>query len=83
MTKCIKHTDLYIGQLVVTNEHIEAQVYTIASIEPTYRAVSLIWFEGNHKCVGTHEYFSLMKPTLKQIETNIAISGRLASTKDI
>jgi hypothetical protein len=83
MKNLIKHTDLYIGQLVVTNDHPEAVVYTIASIEPTYKAAVLNWFEGNHKCTGTHEYFSFYKPTLKQIENHIAMVGRLASTQDI
>lgn len=81
MTKCIKHTDLYIGQLIVVTDHPETQVYTIASVER--HAVMLVWFEGTRICTQATEKYGLMKPTLKQIEYSIAANGRLASTKDI
>lgn len=83
MQRYISHKKLYVGQLVVVTSAKDAQVYTIASIHHEYRHVSLVWIEGNHKCVSSHDYFCLFKPTLEQIETSIAIHGRLVSTKDI
>jgi len=83
MQRYISHKKLYIGQLVVVTGAKDAQVYTIAHIAHEYRAVSLVWFEGNQKCVSSHDYFCLFKPTLEQIETSIALYGRLASEKDI
>lgn len=83
MQRYIAHKKLYIGQLVVVTAAKDAQVYTIGHISHEYRAVSLIWIEGNQKCVSSHDYFCLFKPTLEQIETSIAINGRLVSTKDL
>jgi len=83
MQRYIAHKKLYIGQLVVVTAAKNAQVYTIAHINHEIRHVSLVWIEGNQKCVSSHDYFCLFKPTLEQIETSIAINGRLVSTKDI
>lgn len=83
MKRYLSHKKLYIGQLVVVSGAKDAQVYTIAHIGHEYRAVSLVWFEGNQKCVSSHDYFCLFTPTLEQIETSIALYGRLASSKDI
>ena len=81
--KYIKPSDLYIGQLVVVTEHPEAQVYTIGEISQPYGAVSTVWFEGERKCISTADMFSLMTPTMRQVEYNIAAHGRLASGRDI
>jgi hypothetical protein len=80
--KKIKHSDLYIGQLVVATEHPEAQVYTVAAV--IGQCVVLQWFEGDRLCVsGDHDKYGLMKPTLQQIEYSIAANGPLVSTKQI
>lgn len=81
MKKVIKHTDLYIGQLVVVTEHPETQVYTVAHIEG--QAVMLQWCEGARTCAQAHEKYGLMKPTLEQIEYSIAANGPLVSTKQL
>jgi uncharacterized protein YigE (DUF2233 family) len=82
MQRYIAHKKLYIGQLVVVTAAKDAQVYTIAHINHENRTVHLYWVEGNNMCGSSHDYFSLFKPTLEQIETSIAINGRLVSTKD-
>lgn len=82
MKKAIKHTDLYIGQLVVVTEHPEAQVYTIAAFVGT-QGVTLQWCEGRRTCAQAHEKYGLMKPTLEQIEYSIAANGPLVSTKQL
>ena len=79
--KAIKHTDLYIGQLVTVTDHPETQVYTVADFEG--HNVWLQWREGTHQTRCTHEKYGLLKPTLKQIEYSIAANGALVSTKDI
>lgn len=81
MKKAIKHTDLYIGQLVVVTEHPETQVYTIASIES--QLVILQWREGTRHCSQGHDKYGLLKPTLQQIEYSIAANGSLVSTKEL
>lgn len=81
MKKAIKHTDLYIGQLVVVTEHPETQVYTVASIES--QAVILQWQEGKRQCSQGHDKYGLLKPTLEQIEYSIAANGPLVSTKEL
>jgi hypothetical protein len=81
MKRYLSHKKLYAGQLVVVSGATDAQVYTIAHISHEYCAVSLMWIEGNHKCVSSHDYFGLFTPTLQQIETSIR-NGRLVSTKD-
>lgn len=81
MKKVIKHTELYIGQLVVVTEHPETQVYTIADFEGNN--VLLQWREGTHQTRATFDKFSLIKPTLQQIEYSIAANGALVSSKDI
>jgi hypothetical protein len=78
---CIKHSDLYIGQLVVVTEHPETQVYTVAGIEG--HIALLQWHEGSRLCSQGHEKFGLMKPDLQQIEYSIAANGALVSTRDI
>lgn len=81
MKKSIKHTDLYIGQLVVVTDHPETQVYTVAHIDG--RAVMLQWFEGSRTCSQEFDKYGLMKPTLEQVEYSIAANGPLVSTKQI
>jgi len=77
----IKHSDLYIGQLVVVTEHPETQVYTVAGIEG--HVAILQWFEGTQFCSQGHDKYGLLKPTLQQIEYSIAANGALVSTKEI
>lgn len=80
--KNIKHSDLYIGQLVVVTMHPEAQVYTVAAV--VGQSVILQWFEGSRMCSsGERDKYGLMKPTLQQIEYSIAANGPLVSTKQI
>lgn len=81
MKKAIKHTDLYIGQLVVVTEHPETQVYTVASVEG--QSVILQWREGTSHCSQGHDKYGLLKPTLEQIEYSIAANGSLVSTKEL
>lgn len=81
MKKSIKHTELYIGQLVVVTEHPETQVYTIAEFEGNN--VLLQWREGTHQTRCTHDKFDLLKPTLQQIEYSIAANGALVSSRDV
>jgi hypothetical protein len=75
----IKHTDLYIGQLVVVTEHPETQVYTVAAIHS--QMVTLQWCEGSRQCGQHYEKYGLLKPTLEQIEYSIAANGPLVSTQ--
>ena len=81
MKKAIKHTDLYIGQLVVVTEHPETQVYTVASIAG--QSVILQWREGTSHCSQGHDKYGLLTPTLEQIEYSIAANGSLVSTKEL
>lgn len=80
MKKSIKHTDLYVGQLVVVTEHPETQVYTVAEIHS--QMVTLQWQEGSRQCGQHYEKYSLLKPTLQQIEYSIAANGPLVSLKE-
>ena len=59
----------------------ETQVYTIASIEA--QVVILQWKEGTRHCSQGYEKYSLLKPTLEQIEYSIAANGALVSTKEL
>lgn len=80
--KLIKPQDLYIGQLVVTSTHSEAQVRTVAKIyEP--RAILIVWYEGTRQCAQQVNWADWYTPTLKQIEYSIRVFGRLASINDI
>ena len=86
MKKAIKHTDLYIGQLVVVTEHPETRVYTIAATDG--HVAILQWQEGTRHCsqklrIPTNEKYGLFKPTLAQIEYSIAANGPLVSTKEL
>lgn len=81
MKKAIKHTDLYIGQLVVVTEHPETQVYTVAAIAG--HVAILQWQEGAGHCSQGHDKYGLLKPTLQQIEYSIAANGPLVSTKEL
>ncbi len=81
MKKVIKHTDLYIGQLVVVTEHPETQVYTVAAIDG--HVAILQWQEGTRHCSQGHDKYGLLKPTLQQIEYSIAANGPLVSTKEL
>jgi hypothetical protein len=84
MTTLLTHKDLYVGQLIVRNDDVDAQVYTIGAIgHPETRfAIYLVWFEGKRKCGSWIDYGGSYLPTLKQIERSL-MGGRLASSKDI
>jgi len=84
MVKPIARKDLYLGQLIVCNEHVDAQVYTIGAIghPEVAHAVYLVWFEGTHKCGQWADYSGSYLPTLKQIERSIT-NSRLANSRDI
>ena len=82
MAKALTRENMYLGQLVVRDEHLEeTQVYTIGAKQGLN--VFLVWFEGNHKCGEWADYFASYKPTLQQIERSIMMNGRLANSKDI
>jgi hypothetical protein len=80
--KLIKPQDLYIGQLVVTSTHSEAQVRTVAEIYGP-RSITIMWYEGTRQCGQQVNAADWYTPTLKQIEYSIRVFGRLASTNDI
>ena len=81
MAKALTREEMYLGQLIVRGEHLEAQVYTIGARQGIN--IFLVWFEGNRKCSQWVDYYASYKPTLKQIERSIAMNGRLANSKDI
>ena len=80
MTKQTQIKDFYLGQLVVVNDHIDAQVYTVGAMQGLN--IYTVWFEGVRKCGAWADRSDFYAPTLKQIERCI-YRGRLASGKDI
>ena len=84
MTKPLTREELYLGQLIVRNDDVDALVYTIGAIghPDTQFAIYLVWFEGKRKCGSWIDYGGLYLPTLKQIERSL-MGVRLASSKDI
>lgn len=82
--KPIARKDLYLGQLIVRNDQLDAQIYTIGIIghPEVAHAVYLVWFAGTHKCGEWADYSGSYLPTLKQIEYSLP-QNRLASRKDI
>jgi hypothetical protein len=81
MAKALTREKMYLGQLIVRGEHLEAQVYTIGARQGLN--VFLVWFEGSRKCSQWVDYYASYEPTLKQIERSIMVNGRLANSKDI
>jgi hypothetical protein len=80
MSKAIKLTDLYVGQLVTLSESEETQVYTVGKIDRL--AVLLKWKEGTRDC-ETWSVETYYLPTLKQIEYSLHQNGPLVSAADI
>jgi hypothetical protein len=81
MAKRLTLNQIYIGQLIVRGEHLDAQVYTIAKIIGFN--IYVIWFEGERQCGQWTDYGDCYKPTLEQIEYSIQANGKLASGQDI
>lgn len=80
--KRIKQERLYVGQLVVCSEHIEAQVRTVSALLDNF-IVEVQWYEGDKLCAQGVDYSLLREPTLKQIECSIAHNGPLVPMNGI
>ena len=86
MTKKVKKSNLYVGQLVVTSDNPEAQVRTISHLfEPTHALdmVEVQWYEGSRICVQGIPCSMLYIPTIQQIEHSIQVNGRLVAKQDL
>jgi hypothetical protein len=81
MNKKIKLQNIYVGQLVVTSNSVEAQVRTVESVEGLM--VTLTWYEGTNQCIQGVDYSLLSVPTVAQIEYSINNHGRLANLQDV
>ena len=80
--KKLKRSDLYIGQLVVVSDNLDAQVRTVAHLFDNSKMVELQWYEGtNHCSQGTD--LELYEPTIKQIVHSIALYGKLVAYNDL
>ena len=82
MSKSLKKSNLYIGQLVTTSDNLEAQVRTISHIFDN-NMVELQWYEGDQLIVQGIDRSMLYTPTIQQIEYSIQFNGRLVSTNNI
>lgn len=82
MSKSLKKSNLYIGQLVTTSDSLKAQVRTVSHIFDN-NMVELQWYEGDQLIVQGIDCSMLYAPTIKQIEYSIQFNGRLVSTNDI
>ena len=82
MSKSLKKSNLYIGQLVTTSDNLEAQVRTISHIFDN-NMVELQWYEGDQLIVQGIDRSMLYTPTIQQIEYSIQFNGRLVSINDI
>lgn len=82
MSKSLKKSNLYIGQLVTTSDSQQAQVRTISHIFDN-NMVELQWYEGDQLIVQGIDRSMLYIPTIQQIEYSIQFNGRLVSTNDI
>ena len=87
MKRFIKSADLYVGQLVVITNNKDAQVRTIAKIckreSRVPYEVLLVWREGVNISSQVWEPWTLMRPSIDQIETTISEYGPLVSGKFI
>ena len=89
MKRFIKSADLYVGQLVVVTDNKDAQVRTIAKIYKRESGmphlVLLVWREGEKAGISSAcwEPWTLMRPSIDQIETTISEYGPLVSGKFI
>ena len=81
MQKRIKKQDIRAGLLVVATDRLEAQVYTVESIDGNQ--VTLTWYEGSNQCICGLDYSMLWKPTIEQVEYSINANGRLANILDV
>jgi len=82
MSKALKKSNLYIGQLVVTSDNPEAQVRTISHIFDN-NMVEVQWYEGAKLVVQGIDCSMLYTPTIKQIEYSIQFNGRLVANHEI
>lgn len=83
MRRYLSSKDLYVGQLVVTNDYPGATVCTVAEIDVGACVAILQWMEGNRFCSRGVDSYMLKKPSLEQIEWHIANNGQLLSSKQI
>jgi hypothetical protein len=82
MSKALKKSNLYIGQLVTTSDSPEAQVRTISHIFDN-NMVEVQWYEGTKQVAQGIDYSMLYTPTIKQIEYSIQFNGRLVANHEI
>jgi hypothetical protein len=82
MSKKLKKSNLYIGQLVTTTDNPEAQVRTISHIFNN-NMVEVQWYEGTKQVAQGIDYSMLYTPTIKQIEYSIQFNGRLVANHEI
>jgi len=82
MSKSLKKSNLYIGQLVTTSDSPEAQVRTISHIFDN-NMVELQWYESDQLIIQGIDRSMLYTPTIQQIEYSIQFNGRLVSINDI
>ena len=87
MKRFIQSADLYVGQLVVVTNNKDAQVRTIAKIYKRESGVPhlvlLVWREGEKGGISSQcwEPWTLMRPSVQQIENTISEYGALVSKK--
>jgi len=83
MRRFLSSKNLYVGQLVVTNDYPGATVCTVAEIDVGTCVAVLQWMEGNRFCSFGFDSYMLKKPSLEQIEWHIANNGALISSKQV
>ena len=82
MSKALKKSNLYVGQLVVTSDDPEAQVRTISHLFDN-NMVEVQWYEGSKLVSQGIDYSMLRTPTIKQIEYSIEFNGRLVPVHEL
>ena len=83
MRRFLSSKSLYVGQLVVLIDEVGAVVRTIASIDSGNHTALVQWMEGNRFCSKDVQSYMLKKPSLEQIEWQIANFGQLLSVNQI
>ena len=86
MSKPLKKSNLYVGQLVVTSDNPEAQVRTISHLFESTHALNMVevqWYEGTKLIAQGIDCSMLYTPTIKQIEYSIQFNGRLVANHEI
>jgi len=79
MNKQIKNP--HVGQLCVVGKHQDATVYTVAEVKGNIAVLQ--WREGKRHCSEGYDRWSLLEPTLAQIQYSIRAVGPLVSVNDI